>query len=61
MGVSMSKTEKNIKVDKLSIRNNEIHCRLSCSKRIKRYFNSDSFYVRYDKDIQWGAPLLVYN
>lgn len=39
-------------MDKLSIRNNEIHCRLSCSKRIKRYFNSDSFYVRYDKDIQ---------
>jgi len=40
-----------IKADKLNIEDNKICCEISCSRGLKKYF-SDSFYAKYDRDIE---------
>ena len=47
----MNTPRKYIKIEDLSVHENRILVRLSCSKNIQKYFMSHSLYVEYDKNI----------
>lgn len=40
-----------IKVDKLDIGNNEVCCKISCSRELRKFF-LNSFFAKYDRDIE---------